>query len=213
PGTQPEDNVANNVDNNLTFGTGESYGVELFVKKAQGDLNGWIGYTLSRTTRTFLEIDEGRTFPAKFDRTHDLSVVMNYKLNEKWSFGGAFVYGTGNAITLPQQIYFVENNPLFDYGDRNSFRMDPYHRVDISATLTPKNTRQMTDPETGELFEKNRRIQSTWSFSIYNLYSRLNPYFIYFSPEGNFNQGTANFQAFQVSLFPILPSVTWNFKF
>ena len=208
PGTQPEDNVGNNVDNNLTFGDGESYGVELFLKKTRGDLNGWIGYTLSRTTRTFLGIDEGRTFPAKFDRTHDLSVVLSYKLSNRWTFGTSFVYGTGNAITLPQSIYFVENNVLFDYGDRNSFRMAPFHRWDVSATLTPRKNELRKQKKSGK-----RVIESNWNFSIYNLYSRQNPYFIYFNPEGNFSEGTASLKAYQVSLFPILPSVTWNFKF
>ncbi|MGB1033232.1 MAG: TonB-dependent receptor plug domain-containing protein, partial [Flavobacteriales bacterium] len=130
-GVQPEDNVANNVDNNLTFGDGQSYGVEFFLKKKTGNLNGWVGYTWSKTNRTFEDINEGRTFNAKFDRRHDLSVVGNYKLNEKLTFGASFVYATGNSITLPASIYVVENNVLFEYGDRNSFRMDAYHRVDI----------------------------------------------------------------------------------
>jgi len=212
-GVQPEDNVGNNVDNNLTFGDGQSYGIELFLKKNTGDLNGWIGYTWSKTNRTFEDINEGRTFNAKFDRRHDLSVTGNYKLNEKLTFGAAFVYATGNSITLPASIYVVENNVLFEYGDRNSFKMAPYHRVDVSVTLTPKPIRKIKNRTTGEVIIKNRKVESNWNFSVYNLYSRMNPYFIYFGPGGNFNSGTASLKAYQVSLFPILPSVTWNFKF
>ncbi len=212
-GIAPEDNVGTNVDNNLTFGDGTSYGLEFFLKKKTGRLNGWVGYTWSKTDRVFEDINQGNPFPAKFDRRHDLSIVMSYDLTEKWTLGAAFVYATGNAITLPESIYFVENNVLFNYGDRNSYRMAPYHRADISATYVPSPYKEVKDKTTGEVVNKLRKVQSSWSFSIYNLYNRMNPYFIYFGTDGGLASGDLSLQAYQVSLFPILPSVTWNFNF
>lgn len=197
-GTVPQDNTNNNIENNVVFGTGKSYGSELFLKKALGKLNGWIGYTLSWTTRKFPDLNNGKEFYARYDRRHDLSVVATYELNEKWTFSAVFVYGTGNAITLPIGRYFIEGNIIDQYGERNAYRMPAYHRADISVTWKNKKT---------EKFESN------WNFSIYNVYDRRNPYFIYFENSGSVEQGNLKIQAKQVSLFPILPSVTYNFKF
>ncbi len=212
-GFEPSDNVNDNVDNHLVFGVGNSYGAEFFFKKRLGKLTGWLGYTWSKTTRQFDEINEGRKFPAKYDRRHDLSIVGSYELNDRWTFGAAFVYATGNAITLAQGFYLYEGNLNYEYGDRNSLRMIPYHRADISATLYGKKTKQVQDPDSGEMREEKKKFQSNWAFSVYNLYNRANPYFLYIDTEGDFNQGTLNVSGKQVSLFPILPSVTWNFNF
>lgn len=211
--TRPEDNINNNIDNFLTFGVGYSYGAEFFLKKRTGDLNGWIGYTWSKTMRQFDEINNGEEYPAKFDRRHDLSVILNYELNDKWSFGGAFVFATGQAITLPVERYFYEGRIVDVFGERNSFRMAPYHRADISATYTPPTTREELDPVSGEVIVRDIKFTSSLAFSVYNLYNRQNPYFIYFGNEGELAQGTLDITAYQVSLFPILPSVTWNFNF
>ena len=121
-------------------------------------------------------------------------------MSEKWRFGGAFVYATGNSLTLPVQRFIYEGRITDVYGERNGYRMAAYHRADISATLTPSN-------------RKNKAIQSTWTFGFYNVYTRSNPYFIYFSNEGDLQNGSLDLQANQVSLFPIIPSVTWNFSF
>ncbi len=212
-GAQPENNLNNNTDNQLIFGSGYSYGAEFFVKKAMGDLNGWVGYTWSKTMRLFEDLNDGNEYPSRFDRRHDLSLVLSYKINEKWELGGVFIYGTGSAITLPVERYFYEGRIVDVYGERNSFRMAAYHRADIAATLTPKNARISIDPETGNEIRTPRRFTSSWVFSVYNLYNRQNPYFIYFGNEGNLNEGSLEIKAFQVSLFPILPSVTWNFRF
>jgi hypothetical protein len=203
PGALPEDNVNNNTDNSFVFGTGESYGAEFFVKKRTGKLTGWIGYTLSWTTRTFPDIEDGRVFYARYDRRHDASVALSYELNDKWTFGSIFVYGTGNAITLPVSRYLIEGEIVPEYGPRNSFRMAPYHRLDISATYTCKEKK---------LFHR-LPYRSSWNFSVYNVYNRRNPYFIYFDNEGSVAEGNITVKAKQVSLFPILPSVTWNFHF
>jgi hypothetical protein len=211
--TQPSDGVDNNEDNLLTFGRGESYGIEFFVKKNFGKTTGWVGYTLSRTERQFDEINAGQWYPATFDRTHDISVVAAHRLTDKWTLSGTFVFGTGRAITLPVSGYFVENTLVYNYSERNSFRMRDYHRMDLSATYSTSETKTITDKLTGEIIEKRKRIQSQWVFSIYNVYNRLNPYFYYFDNQGQAANGTFQVQAKQVSLFPILPAVTWNFQF
>jgi len=99
---------------NLTFGSGTSYGIEFFVKKNFGKITGWIGYTLSKTTKTFPEINNGNPFPAKYDRRHDLSVVTNYKINDKLSLSAVFVYATGNSLTLPIGRYLIDNTLLLN---------------------------------------------------------------------------------------------------
>ena len=197
-GAQPEDNLKNNIDNNLIFGKGLSYGVEVFLKKRTGKFNGWIGYTLSWTKRSFPEINNGNWYYAKYDRRHDLSVVLSYDMSDKWTFSTAWIYATGNAITLPNSRYFIEGNIIEVWGDRNSFRMPAYHRMDISATYTRK---------------KHKKYESSWNFSVYNLYNRHNPFYIYFITQGNLNNYSLETKAKQVSLFPVLPSITWNFKF
>ena len=189
--SDPEDEFA--------FGRGWSYGSEIFINKTKGKLTGWLGYTLSWTWRKFPDLNDGQKYPAKFDRRHDMSIVANYDYSRKWRFGAVFVYGTGNATTLPERFYIISGILTQEYSKLNQYRMKPYHRLDLSATLTPT--------------PKKRKLQSYWVFSIYNVYSRLNPYFIYFDQTGSPYNGTLKVEARQVSLFPILPAVTWNFKF
>ena len=197
-GFAPGDNVKDNPDNNFVFGKGESYGAELFINKKAGKFTGWIGYTLSWTIRQFPDLNNGKEFFARYDRRHDLSVVTSYELNSRWSFSAVFVYATGNAITVPVRRYIIDGQVVTEYGDRNAFRMAPYHRADISATLAGK---------------KGKKFESSWTFAVYNVYNRKNPYFIYFATTGDATTGDFKIQAKQVSLFPALPSVTWNFKF
>ena len=203
-GVLPEDNTNSSSDDSFAFGDGDSYGIELLIRKNKGKTTGWIGYTLSKTTRYFDDVNDGEPFPAKYDRRHDLSITATHQLSKKWSLSSVFVYATGNAITLPTERYVIGENIYTEYTSRNGFRMDPYHRLDIGATYTTK---------------KKKRFQSSWNFSIYNLYSRKNPYFIYFdleSPEGedgSIQAGNLTPKAYQVSIFPILPSITWNFNF
>ncbi len=211
----PEDNLNNNVDNQLTFGNGYSYGAEFFVKKRMGDFNGWVGYTWSKTMRLFEDIDNGEWFPAKFDRRNDLSVVLQYDITPRINVGAVFVYATGNSISLPERRWYSlqENRLITVWSKRNAYRMDPYHRMDLSLTIDAKENKEDINPETGETILRKKKLISSWNFSVYNLYNRLNPYFIFFDYSGDPVQGTADFGAYQVSLFPILPSITWNFKF
>jgi len=195
-----EDNINNNTDNNFTFGNGTSYGIELFLNKQTGKFTGWIGYTLAKTTRQFPDINLGEEFPAKYDRRHDVSVVAMYEINPNLNVSLVWVYSTGNTATLPVSRYIIGGNVVNEYGPRNSFRMPAYHRMDVSLNYTPKP-------------KKQRRWESSWNFSVYNLYNRRNPYYIYFETKGNITEGYLEIKAQQVSLFPILPSVTYNFKF
>ncbi|MBK7346727.1 MAG: TonB-dependent receptor [Chitinophagaceae bacterium] len=187
-------------EEDFTFGKGWSYGTEFFVNKLKGKLTGWIGYTLSQTWRKFPALNDGQKFPAKFDRRHDLSVVAMYELNAKWKLSATFVYGTGNAFTLPVNFYIYDGILTQEYSKINQYRLPAYHRLDFAAILTP-------------LKNKNRKWQSQWVFGAYNIYSRKNPYFIYFDQTGSPYNGSLKIQGKQVSIFPIIPSVTWNFRF
>ncbi len=189
--------LGTDIEDAFVFGNARSYGAEFFVKKAYGKFNGWIGYTLSKTDRVFDDLNEGRRFPAKYDRRHDAKVVLIYDISKRWNVSATFVYGTGIATTVPIGRYFIEGNIINQYGDRNGYRLAPYHRADLGATY----------------IMKRKKYYSDITISVYNLYNRRNPYFIYFSPEGNIASGNLDLKAKQVSLFPVLPSVTWNFKF
>ncbi|HAN76512.1 MAG TPA: hypothetical protein DCQ31_01435 [Bacteroidales bacterium] len=197
-GVTPGDNIGDNTDNAFVFGSGESYGAEFFIKKGSGRFTGWIGYTWSKTERTFPDINFGKTFPAKYDSRHDLSIVLNYDFTKRLNASVVFVYSTGNALTLPIGRYLVEGSIISEYGARNGYRMPAYHRADLSATY---------------LLKKGKFFESNLNFSVYNVYNRKNPYFIFFETEGTIQDGDLKTTAKQISLFPILPSISWNFKF
>ncbi|MCY7292411.1 MAG: TonB-dependent receptor, partial [Ferruginibacter sp.] len=193
-------NTLKDTEDDFTFGRGWSYGTELFINKVKGKLTGWIGYTLSWTWRKFPNLNEGNKYPAKFDRRNDMSIVALYDLNKKWKLSATFVYGTGNATTLPQRFYVIGGVLSQEFSNINQYRLPSYHRVDLSAVLTPKKN-------------EGRKLKTEWVFSVYNAYSRQNPYFIYYDQTGSPYDGSLKVQAKQVSLFPIIPAVTWNFKF
>jgi hypothetical protein len=190
--------LGRDIEESFVFGDGRSYGAEFFVRKSRGDVTGWIGYTLSWTWRYFDDLNEGERFPATYDRRHDLSAVVTWDLNERWTLASVFVYGTGQATTVPVSTYIIEGDLVNEYGDRNGFRLRPYHRLDFSATYSPV---------------KKRDFDWDLNFSVYNIYNRKNPFFIYYDIEGEVLEGEVSIAAKQVSLFPVIPSVTWNFKF
>jgi hypothetical protein len=183
------------VESQLLFGKGWAYGVEFFLKKKYGKLNGWIGYTYSRTLRKFDGIDDGATFPAKQDEIHDVSIVGIYELSKKWIFSSTWVYNTGNAITWPSGKYQIDGMVVNLYTQRNGYRMPPYHRLDLGVTWNVKKT---------------RKIESSWNFSVYNVYARENAFSISFEPDPNDPTKT---RAVQLSLFRFVPAFTYNFKF
>ena len=184
-----------NVEADLLYGDGRAYGIELFLKKRYGRFNGWIGYTLSKTERKFDAINSAKWFNAKQDRTHDLSLVGIFKATSRWTFSSVFVYNTGNAVTYPSGKYQINGRTVFYYTDKNGYRTPAYHRLDVSATLEGK---------------PGRRLQSSWSFGIYNLYNRQNAFAIDFKDDPDDATKT---QVVRTTLFGIIPSVTWNFKF
>lgn len=184
----------------FVFGKGWSYGAEFFVNKVKGRLTGWVGYTLSWTMRQFKGLNDGMKYPSRNDRRHDLSIVANYEINKKWKLGSVFVYGTGAAISVPERFYFVSGTLTQEFSRINAYRMAAYHRLDFAATYTPAH-------------KANSKYTSNWVFSVYNIYSRMNPYFLYYDQTGSAAAGNLQVTAKQVSLFPIIPSITWNVKF
>ncbi len=183
---------------NMVTGMAQSYGLELFLRKKRGDLNGWISYTLSRTEQKFDEINSGFFYPAKYDRRHDLALTLNWEINPEWNCSGVFIYTSGNAFTIPVGRYIIQGNIVNQYGDINQFRMPPYHRLDLSATRK---------------ILINKKWPSELIFSVYNAYNRANPYFLYFQATGDLETYSLKIKALQVSFFPVIPSVSWNFMF
>lgn len=197
------------VEGELLFGKGRAYGLELLLKKRSGKFTGWVSYTLSRTEKRFDEINDNAWFPARQDRTHDISIVAMYTINKKWTLSANWVYYTGDAVTFPSGKYEVDGNTFYYYTERNGYRMPDYHRLDLGATLDRIKYKKRKDPDTGEVKRTPRRLQGSWNFSIYNAYARENAFTITFRE----NENTEKVEAVQLSLFRIVPSVTYNFKF
>lgn len=183
------------VESELLYGQGRAYGLELYGKKSKGKLTGWLSYTLSKTERQFDKINNGKYFNAKQDRTHDLALVAMYNLSRRWSLSANYIYSTGNAVTYPAGKYNVGGLTTYYYTERNANRMPYTSRLDIGATLKAKET---------------KKFKSSWTFSVYNALNRKNPYAIQFRDKENDPTRT---EAVQISLFGIIPSVTYNFKF
>jgi len=190
-----EINTVSDVESVLLYGIGRAYGLEFLLKKKEGRLTGWIGYTLSKTERKIEGINENNWYNARQDRTHDISVVGIYDLNSKWSISGVFVYNTGDAVTYPTGKYTIQGQTLYQYAARNANRMPAYHRLDFSAT-----------------YEKNKtkRMHGSWNFSLYNVYGRENAFRISFKDDPNDPTRT---QIIRTALFKWVPSVTYQFKF
>ena len=200
----------------VTQGEGESYGVELFVQKTAGKTSGWIGYTLSWSTRQFEDISYGKKFPYKYDRRHDISVVLTHKFSDRIDIGMTWVFGTGHALTLADERfasheavmnnYFSSNESQYYFGDseftryfetRNSFRMPAYHRLDLGINFS----------------KQKPRIKRVWSFGVYNIYARKNPFFIYESQDYDFNTGEIKSVLKQVSILTFVPYFRYSLSF
>ncbi len=192
-----------NLDSLIVFGKGKSFGAEFFVKKNTGKLTGWVSYTLSKTTQRFPDLNFGKEFPFKYDRRHNLAITASYQFTKTWTFSGVFAFSTGSAFTVPTgRVSTINSGTIFEgnyyeYAGRNNYRMASYHRLDLSAS----------NKKTVKIFGKH--YEREWVFGVYNAYSRLNPYFVYFEINALTSQPTAK----QVSLLPIIPSISFNFKF
>ncbi|GGG36167.1 TonB-dependent receptor [Hymenobacter glacieicola] len=200
------------LDAEFLFGRGWAYGNEVYLEKKQGRTTGWIGYTLAWSKRQFPPqrgtsgINNGKPFYPTYDRRHNLTVVGLHQLTERLSLTGSFVYTTGNATTLPagrfavQDVFGDDLAAVPIYPDRNSYRLAPYHRLDLGVVWKLKPNRWF--------------LESDLTFSAYNAYNRRNPYFVYFDQVRSGEDGpVTSYRARQVSLFPVIPAVTYNFKF
>jgi len=184
-----------NIEADLLYGSGRAYGWETYIKKKSGKFTGWLSYTLSKTELKIPGINNGDYYPATQDQTNHISLVGMYQATKKWTFSADFVYNTGDAVTWPSGKFSVDGAPVYYYGARNSNRLPAYNRLDIGATLLAK---------------KSAKYESSWTFSIYNVYGQSNPYDIIFQADPNNANKT---QVQQTTLFKMVPSVTYNFKF
>lgn len=185
------------LEGELRFGRAFAYGSEFLFKKTKGNFTGWIAYTLSRTQKKIDEINDGELYFAKYDKTHDLSVVASYELGKSWTFSANFIYSTGAAITMPigKMEYMGQTVPI--YSERNGKRMPAYHRFDLAASWRPKKN-------------ADRKWKSEWVLSVYNVYNRANPYSINFKAD---EVDPTQTKAEMLYLFGVVPSITYNFNF
>ena len=196
--------VGDTWEDKIVQGEGQSYGLELFAQKKTGSFTGWVGYTLSWTDRQFEELNQGKPFYYKYDRRHDISLALMKRFNQRIEASGAWIFGTGNCITVPIGIYYPEN-PLsndysyygekYEFSERNSYRMAPYHRLDLSVSF----------------IKQKRWGERRWVWSIFNAYNRKNPFYI--DVRESYHPRGRKYKFVQFSLFPIIPSVSYSFKF
>jgi TonB dependent receptor/CarboxypepD_reg-like domain/TonB-dependent Receptor Plug Domain len=191
------DIFANNdaIESQLLFGKGRAYGLEFLLKKKAGKFTGWVAYTLSKTEKKIIGINEDKWYNARQDRTHEVAIVGSYQLNRKWTFSANWVFYTGDAVTFPAGKYRVDDQTVFYYTERNGYRMPNYHRLDLGATCVLK---------------QKKRWSSELTFSLYNAYGRENAYTINFRDNPDDASRT---EAVRYALFKFIPSVTYNFKF
>lgn len=204
--------LSQNIETEILSGKAWSYGAEFLVKKNQGRTTGWVGYTLSRTRRQVPGINGGKAYSPRYDRTHDISVVVSHELTDRITLSGNWVFTTGSAVSSPKGKYQYEGHSVayYDPLDRNGSRMPNYHRMDLSLNIESKKN-------------KTRRWQSSWNFSLYNAYAKKNPWSIQYKdvingdpniePGDNVTVQTKEFKPVSTILFQIVPSVTYNFRF
>ncbi len=181
----------------LRFGSAEAYGVELLANYHLKKFSGWVSYTLSKTTKTIKEINNGNPYPAVYDKPHNVSIVFNYDISKRVTVGATWVYNTGSAVTFPTGRFIYGNTVIPIYSDRNGYRLPDYHRLDVSATLKSKE-------------KPGRKWSHEWNFSVYNAYGRKNPWVINFKQEPNDPSRT---YAEMIYLFSFVPAITFNFFF
>jgi len=185
-----------NLEQELLFGRGYSYGLELMLRKTVGKLNGWVSYTLSKSMRQIEGINQNNWYRSPYDKPNNISTLATYDFSKKWSFSASWVYGSGTPVTYPTGRFQIENNYVPIYSGRNEYRYPAYHRLDLSATL--------------KLSPPGKRFKSELNFSLYNAYGRKNVWTILFRQDPN---NPDSMYAEKIYLFRFVPSVTWNFSF
>jgi outer membrane receptor for ferrienterochelin and colicin len=198
--------ISESWETEVETGTGNAYGIEFLIRKNEGKFTGWIGYTLSWSNRLFENLNFGKQFPYKYDRRHDIGLAANYRFNDRIDIGLVWVYGSGNALNLPIERYagyteYFSNmyswmQTIEYYKDRNSFRMPSYHRLDLGINF----------------HKKKKYGERIWSINIYNVYNRQNPFYVEFENSVD-SQGNPITRLKQYSLFPIIPSFSYSYKF
>lgn len=188
-------------EENVETGTGRAYGVEILLRKNTGRLTGWLGYTLSRSKRRFDNLNQGREYPARYDRLHDISLAAVYNISPSLDISGNWVFSTGSSITVPAGYFRMKNkssgssggaeySPLMKlYSERNGYRLESYHRLDLSLRYTAGN--------------------NIWTFSLYNAYNRKNPFFMLFEEDMTLRKVKVK----KISLFPIIPGISYSYRF
>jgi outer membrane cobalamin receptor len=180
-------------------GKGDSYGIEVLLQKKEGKTTGWIGYTLSWSNRQFDELNFGKTYPYRFDKRHDLSIVVSHKLKKSIELSGVWVFSTGTAMTIPIAFYQQSTDnawwggyTITEYSERNAVRMPVYHRLDLGINF----------------IKERKKYTRIWNLSIYNTYGRKNPFFIYYSNQDKEGSGFK-----QLSVLMFIPSISYQIKF
>lgn len=164
------------------------------LRKNAGRLTGWVAYTLSRTQTRIAGINDGQWYNATNDRRHDFSITAIYRLTDRWSLSGAWIYLSGQPLTAPDVKYEIGGMTCYYYSRRNAYMTPPTHRLDLSATYT----------------HIGRKFTYEWAFGIYNAYCRYNPFVVYFEDDPSKPSGT---RAVQQSMYGIVPSVSYTLKF
>jgi hypothetical protein len=207
-------NTDNSWENKVLQGNGTSYGVELFARKNLGSLTGWVGYTLSWTDRHFAQLNEGKPFWYKYDRRHDVSLVVTNRFSKRIEMSGTWVFGTGNCLSIPIAVYQLPNpvtpaastntiypntQEYYDFSKRGNYRMEPYHRLDLSVSF----------------IKQRKKTERRWVISVFNVYNHKNPFYIDIRTtydNNNFKE-LKKYEYVQYSLFPVIPSISYQLKF
>lgn len=182
-------------DKSFYTGTGNAKGLEIMMERNQGKLQGWVGYALSKSDRRFSEINNGSSFPFKYDRRHQITLFLKTPINKHWQLAGSWVYSSGSPVTIPTSAYTLNNKTYYQFTERNNIRMSDYHRMDISFTKTL-------------IFQKSRRV---WNFGAYNVYSHINPMFI--SSSYIVNSSNSRLRFYEVGLLPLIPFLSYEISF
>jgi hypothetical protein len=191
-------NEMSTIKNDLISGKGKAYGLEMMISKTSGKFKGWLSYTWSWSDRNFHELNNGKTYLAKYDRRHNLSLVVMYELNSKWNFGITQIVTSGNRFTMPTSWYFINNNPVKEYSGYNNAQMPNYIRTDLSLNY---------------FFIKNAKKESAINFSIYNTFNIENPIYIVLNVDVNKDAQKVVVNPEKKVMYQILPSISWKFKF